>query len=265
VLRPSRPPRPPAARSAPSRSTPRKLPATNRARAPLRPITSNASGPVNRVLTGTTAAPAPSVPRAVSKPLGPVRRPYRHPVPGPDARVDQRAGDRGRPLVQFAVAEPEPLSPAGFRHRLRVAEIPRRPGHGGRDRQLHRTSHRPLPNKQLLGRLSLSTGGGPGAVHAAGRGVPRRGARVAGSQPDRRVRRPARRGRAGPRARAARRAAGLEPAPGRRGLDLPGLARRTRRPRRHPDPARSSSTRSTRRPARRPGSRSWARNCSART
>ena len=76
------------------------------------------------------------------QPLGPVRRPYRHPVPGPDARVDQRAGHRGRPLVQLPEAEP---GPARFRHRLRVAELPRRPGHGGRDRQLHRTSHPPLP------------------------------------------------------------------------------------------------------------------------
>ena len=56
---------------------------------------------------------------------------------------------------------------------------------------------------------------------------------MARGQPDRPVRRTARNGRPGTRARAARRTARLEPAPGRRGLDLPGLARRTRRPRRH--------------------------------
>jgi hypothetical protein len=55
-----------AASRAPSRSTPRKSLATNSARAPLRPITSSASVPVNRVLTGTSAAPAPSAPSAVS-------------------------------------------------------------------------------------------------------------------------------------------------------------------------------------------------------
>ena len=60
---------------------------------------------------------------------------------------------------------------------------------------------------------------------------------MAGGQPDRRVRRAARRRRPGPRARAARRAARLEPAPSRRGLDLPRLARRARWPRREPDPA----------------------------
>ena len=68
TTRPSRSssPGPAAARRLPSRSTPRKAPATNSARARLRPITSSASGPVNRVLTGTSAAPALSVPRAVS-------------------------------------------------------------------------------------------------------------------------------------------------------------------------------------------------------
>ena len=72
-LSPSRPSpsRPPpsasaAARSAASRSVPRKSPATNRARAPLRLITSSASGPVNRVLTGTSVAPALSAPSAAS-------------------------------------------------------------------------------------------------------------------------------------------------------------------------------------------------------
>jgi len=55
-----------AARSVPNRSTPRKSPATNSARAPLRPITSSASGPVNRVLTGTRTPPAASVPSAAS-------------------------------------------------------------------------------------------------------------------------------------------------------------------------------------------------------
>jgi hypothetical protein len=55
-----------AARSAASRSTPRKSPATNSARAPLRLITSSASGPVNRVLTGTSVAPALSAPSAAS-------------------------------------------------------------------------------------------------------------------------------------------------------------------------------------------------------
>ena len=60
---------------------------------------------------------------------------------------------------------------------------------------------------------------------------------MARRQPDRRVRRPARRRRPGPRARTARGAAGLEPPPGRGGLDRPGLARRVRRPRRLPGPA----------------------------
>ena len=55
-----------AARSAASRSAPRKSPATNSARAPLRLITSSASGPVNRVLTGTSVAPALSAPSAAS-------------------------------------------------------------------------------------------------------------------------------------------------------------------------------------------------------
>jgi hypothetical protein len=62
-----------AFRRAPSRSTPRKFPATNSARAPLRTITSSASGPVNRVLTGTSTAPALSAPSAASihsPPLG---------------------------------------------------------------------------------------------------------------------------------------------------------------------------------------------------
>ena len=73
TTRPSRSssPGPAAARRLPSRSTPRKSPATNSARAPLRPITSSASGPVNRVLTGTSVAPAPSVPSAVSSHSGP--------------------------------------------------------------------------------------------------------------------------------------------------------------------------------------------------
>ena len=39
---------------------------TNKARAPLRLITSSASAPVNRVLTGTRVAPAVSEPRAAS-------------------------------------------------------------------------------------------------------------------------------------------------------------------------------------------------------
>ena len=55
-----------AARSAASRSTPRKSLSTNRARAPLRLITSSASAPVNRVLTGTRVAPAVSEPSAAS-------------------------------------------------------------------------------------------------------------------------------------------------------------------------------------------------------
>jgi hypothetical protein len=63
---PSSAPSAAAASRAPSRSAPRKPSATNNARAPLRPITSSASGPVNRVLTGTSAAPAPSVPSAIS-------------------------------------------------------------------------------------------------------------------------------------------------------------------------------------------------------
>ena len=45
---------------------PRKRPATNSARARLRLITSSASWPVNRVLTGTSVAPAPSAPSAAS-------------------------------------------------------------------------------------------------------------------------------------------------------------------------------------------------------
>jgi hypothetical protein len=53
-----------AARSAASRSTPRKPSSTNSARQPLRLITSSASAPVNRVLTGTRVAPAVSEPRA---------------------------------------------------------------------------------------------------------------------------------------------------------------------------------------------------------
>ena len=65
---PSDPPRPqpPRPGAPPSRSVPRKSPATNRARAPLRLITSSASGPVNRVLTGTSVAPALSAPSAAS-------------------------------------------------------------------------------------------------------------------------------------------------------------------------------------------------------
>jgi hypothetical protein len=55
-----------AARSSASRSMPRKQPATNSTRAPLRLITSSASWPVNRVLTGTSVPPAPSVPSAAS-------------------------------------------------------------------------------------------------------------------------------------------------------------------------------------------------------
>ena len=47
-----------AARRAASRSVPRNGPATMRPRAPLRLITSSASWPVNRVLTGTSVAPA---------------------------------------------------------------------------------------------------------------------------------------------------------------------------------------------------------------
>ena len=65
----------------------------------------------------------------------------------------------------------------------------------------------------------------------------RAASRLARRQPDRPVRRAARRGRPGPRARGVRRAAGLEPAPGRRGLDLPRLARRVRRARCHARPA----------------------------
>ena len=47
-----------AARRAASRSVPRNGPVTISARAWLRLITSSASGPVNRVLTGTSVAPA---------------------------------------------------------------------------------------------------------------------------------------------------------------------------------------------------------------
>jgi hypothetical protein len=55
-----------AARSSASRSVPRKWPATNSTRAPLRLITSSASWPVNRVLTGTSVPPVPSAPSAAS-------------------------------------------------------------------------------------------------------------------------------------------------------------------------------------------------------
>jgi len=55
-----------AARSVARRSVPRNGPATIRARARLREITSSASGPVNRVLTGTSVAPAYSAPSAPS-------------------------------------------------------------------------------------------------------------------------------------------------------------------------------------------------------
>ena len=55
-----------AARNCASRSVPRKQPATNSTRARLRLTTSSASWPVNRVLTGTSVPPAPSVPSAAS-------------------------------------------------------------------------------------------------------------------------------------------------------------------------------------------------------
>ena len=104
--------------------------------------------------------------------------------------------------------------------------------------------------------------GGPGAVHAAGRTVPRRGARVARRQPGRRVRRPARRGRPGPRARTRSTSGwpGTGSWPRRAG---PAWAGRPSSAAAAPRwPSRSSSTRSTPGPARPPGSPSWARNCS---
>ncbi len=55
-----------AARSAASRSVPRNGPTTNSTDAPLRLITSSASGPVNRVLTGISVAPEQSAPSAAS-------------------------------------------------------------------------------------------------------------------------------------------------------------------------------------------------------
>ena len=53
-----------AVRSAPNRSAPRNGSATISTDAPLRVITSSASGPVNRVLTGTSVAPADNAPNA---------------------------------------------------------------------------------------------------------------------------------------------------------------------------------------------------------
>src|SRR5215472_17649125 len=101
-------------------------------------------------------------------------------------------------------------------------------------------------NKQVLGRLSLRAGtvtgqtrcfrgpppppwargsvaGRAGAAEPGGRAVPRPAAAVAGREPRRPVRRAAGGRRPRPRARGARRAAGLEPAPGGGRLDLPGL------------------------------------------
>ena len=66
--------------------------------------------------------------------------PQRHPVPGRQAALDQRTGHRRHPLVQFAVTEP---GPARLGQRLRVAELPSRPRHRGRDRQLHRRAQEP--------------------------------------------------------------------------------------------------------------------------
>jgi|GEM_PF-5763034 len=73
-----------------------------------------------------------------------VRSPDGHPVGRGHALRDQRGGDRGHPLAQLAVAEPEAVRPRVRQPRVgqrrRVAELPSGTRHGARDRQLHRTS-----------------------------------------------------------------------------------------------------------------------------
>ena len=77
--------------------------------------------------------------------------------------------------------------------------------------------------KQVLGRLAYKGDRGPG--------VQGRGPRLARRQSRRRIRRAQGPRRAGPRGRGVRGTAGVEPAPGGRRSDLPGLAGGARRPR----------------------------------
>ncbi len=155
-------------------------------------------------------------------PGGRVGAPDGDPVAGGDAVGDERAGDLADPLVQLPVAEPRATR---LGQGLRVAELPRR---AARPRPGSSPgSSAPLldPTKQVLGRVAGMQFGD------RRRRVPPPGRRLARRE---RARRAARRGRARARARGVRRAAGLEPAAGRRGLDLPRLAGRARRARRHP-------------------------------
>ena len=79
-------------------------------------------------------------------PITVVGRPDGHPVRRRHARRDERGGDRGHPLAQLAVAEPEAVRPRIGQCSVgqcsagqcgRVAELPSGARHGARDRQLH--------------------------------------------------------------------------------------------------------------------------------
>ena len=111
------------------------------------------------------------------QPVAVVRAPHRYPVPGRQAPLDQRGRHRRHPVAQLAVAEPDTAGPR-VSQRLRVAELPCRPRHGPRDRQVHRrppriaSPHRrppriasptgDPPSKQVLGRFTLRTRGTAG-------------------------------------------------------------------------------------------------------
>ena len=77
-----------------------------RTRARLRTRMSAASAPLNRVLTGTSTAPACEQAERGHDPLGAVERPDGHPVARLDARGDQGGAEPAGPLDQLGVGEP---------------------------------------------------------------------------------------------------------------------------------------------------------------
>ena len=151
MAQPARLPRAPpaAARSAASRSAPRKRSGDEqRARAA-------AADHVERLGAGEPGAdrdqrgPGGSAPRAASTQWWRVGAPDRDPVAGGDAVGDERAGDLAGPLVQLAVAEAagRRARPAPPRRRTPAPRSRRPPGSV--------TLHRLDSTKQVLGRVSL--------------------------------------------------------------------------------------------------------------
>ncbi len=139
----------PALRSSASRSTPRNGPATTRVSAPLRVTTSWISGPVNRVLTGTSAAPADSAPSAATTQWCVLGEQIATRSPGRTPNAVNASCCPTDPFVQFAVGQVQ----RRVDQRGPVGEPGGRGSEDGRD-GLHGGTSRKREDKQVLGRLA---------------------------------------------------------------------------------------------------------------